>query len=371
MQQVKKWIWQQKEYPNFYYDKEKFESLFLDIRYEQGLLDGIYRSIKGDDLLQTQVEILTEDALNTSAIEGVSLSRDSVRSSIMNRFGLEYELKDSSNRLTDGVINILLDATNHYEKEITLERIFGWQHALFPYGISSHQHINIASFRGDGDMQIVSGAIGKEKVHYIAPKRKDLEAQMIQFLKWINDDSDLSIVKAAVAHLWFVIIHPLDDGNGRIARALSDLVLARDASQTLKLYSVSQSIRNNRKAYYDVLQETTSGNLDITAWISWFLQMMLEALKEAQVSIHYITEKMHFWDRHRETVLNEKQIKVLNKLLDMGKGNFQGGLNTRKYAGMTKSSKPTASRDIKDLLEKGCLKQILGTAGRSSSYELN
>ncbi len=363
------WIWQQGSYPNFTYDKSKLESLLLDIKYQQGLLDGIYKNINANDLKLAKVEILTTEAIDTSAIEGEILSRDSVRSSIAKKLGITLE-KDFSNSQTDGLVDILLDATLYYDKEFTLERLFGWHNALFPTGYNSVYKINVAQFRGKEDMQVVSGPIGKEKIHYVAPSRDILDVEMDTFLEWINDDNDTSIIKAAIAHLWFVIIHPMDDGNGRIARALTDMLLARESKQTYKMYSISNAIKNDKKNYYDVLEQTTSGSTDITLWLEWFLQTLLSALHNSKNNLEFILQKTRFWDAHRETVLNERQIKVLNKLLDVGVGNFTGGMNTRKYASMTKVSKPTASREIKDLVQKSCLIQVPETAGRNISYDI-
>ena len=366
-----KWIWQQDKYPNFTYDNTKLESLLLDIKYHQGLLNGIYKYINVDDLSLAKLEILTTEALDTSAIEGEILSRDSVRSSISKKLGIDIHTEDNSNIVTDGLIDVLLDANMQYDKEFTLERLFGWHNALFPTGYNSVYKINVASFRGNEDMQIVSGPIGKEKVHYVAPSRDILEAEMNVFLKWLNDDSSLSIIKAGIAHLWFVIIHPLDDGNGRITRAITDMILAKESKQTYKMYSISNAIKNDKKTYYDILEKTTTGDTDITLWLEWFLQTLLKALKNSEENVNTVLQKTRFWDVHSQTVLNERQIKVLNKLLSFGIGKFEGGMNTRKYAAMTKISKPSASRELKDLLEKGCLVQDIGTAGRNVSYSLN
>ncbi len=370
MKTKNRWIWQQNNYPNFTYDKTNLEPILLEIKYQQGLLDGIYKTINKDDLNLAKLEILTTEALDTSAIEGEILNRDSVRSSISKKLGIAIG-KDTSNIQTDCLIDILLDATLNYDKEFNLERLFGWHNALFPSGYNSLFKINVATFRGKEDMQIVSGPIGKEKIHYIAPHRDTLEKEMDVFLQWLNDDTDLSIIKAGIAHLWFVIIHPLDDGNGRITRALTDMLLAKESQKTYKMYSVSNAIKNDKKNYYDILEKTTTGSTDITLWLEWFLNTLLSALNSSKDNLDFIFQKTSFWDRHSQTVLNKRQIKILNKLLDVGFGNFQGGMNTRKYAAMTKVSKPTASREIRDLLDKKCLIQIVGTAGRNISYDIN
>lgn len=365
-----KWIWQHKDYPNFQYDKNRLEYLLLDIKYYQGLLNGVYETIDDDELSFARLEVLTTEILETSAIEGEILNRNSVRSSISKKLGIKIDIKDNSDEQSDGLVDILLDATIGYDKEFTRQRLFGWHNALFPTGYNSISKINIAKFRGDEDMQIVSGVIGKEKVHYVAPPRSSLEKEMELFLKWINDDSDLSIIKAGIAHLWFVIIHPMDDGNGRITRALTDMLLSREAKQTYKMYSISSAIHDDKKGYYDVLEKVSSCDMDITLWLEWFLNTLLKSLKNAKENIGMVLEKTIFWDTHKQTILNQRQVKVLNKLLDIGVDNFKGGINTRKYAAIAKVSKPTASRELKDLVDKKCIVQNEGTAGRNVSYSV-
>ncbi len=365
-----KWVWQHKDYPNFKYDKDKLESIILDIKYYQGLLNGVYETINDDELSLAKLEILTTEIVDTSAIEGEMLNRNSVRSSISKKLGININIKDNSNDQSDGLVDILLDATMNYDKEFTHERLFGWHNALFPKGYNSITKINIAEFRGTEDMQIVSGPIGKEKIHYVAPPRNILDKEMDIFLKWLNSNDDLSIIKAGIAHLWFVAIHPMDDGNGRITRALTDMLLSREAKQTYKMYSISQAILDDKKGYYDALEKASQCSMDITPWLEWFLNTLLKSLKNAKLNVGTVLEKTLFWDKHKQTILNERQIKVLNKLLDTGVNNFEGGINTRKYASMTKTSKPTASRELKDLVNKKCLIQNDDTAGRNISYSI-
>ncbi len=365
-----KWLWQHNDYPNFKYNKDKLESILFDIKYYQGLLNGIYETINDDELSIAKLEILTIEIIDTSAIEGEILNRNSVRSSISKKLGIDICIDDNSNDQSDGLVDILLDATINYDKEFTLERLFGWHNALFPQGYNFISKINIAKFRGTEDMQIISGPIGKEKVHYIAPPRSSLDKEMEVFLKWLNINDNLSIIKVAITHLWFVIIHPMDDGNGRITRALTDMLLSREAKQTYKMYSISQAILDDKKGYYKALEDASKYTMDITPWIEWFLNTLLKSLKNAKKNVGIVLEKTVFWDRHKQTILNERQIKVLNKLLDIGINNFEGGINTRKYASMTKVSKPTASRELKDLVEKKCLIQKKGTAGRNISYTI-
>lgn len=365
----KKWIWQHQNYPNFSYNRENLEPLLQEIKYHQGLLDGIYSTINDEDLAKAQIEIFTQEAMDTSEIEGEILSRDSVRSSLSNKFRIEIGLKDSSNKVTDGLVEILTDAVSNLENSFDEKRLFAWHSLLFPKSHHSLVAINVGEYRHE-EMEIVSGAIGREKVHYIAPFAVDLEKEMSEFLSWLNED-DATVIKASIAHLWFVIIHPLDDGNGRIARSISDWVLAKEVNKKQKLYSISTAIKNDKKRYYELLEKTTRGDLDITEWVEWFLETFLMALKNARESIKFILVKTEFWDKHRTTVLNERQIKILNRLLDVGYGNFEGGINTRKYASLAKVSKPTASRELKDLVEKMCLVQKEGTSGRSVAYEIS
>ncbi|MBU1668564.1 Fic family protein [bacterium] len=364
----KKWIWEHEGYPNFRYNQDTLIVLLQEIKYHQGLLDGIYSSINDEDLGKAQIEVFTQEAMDTSEIEGEILNRDSVRSSLSNKFRIDIGVKDSSNRVTDGLVEVLIDAVSNLEKPLDENRLFSWHRLLFPQNENRLIDIHIGAYRTE-EMEIVSGAMTREKVHYVAPPPDTLKKDMGSFLTWLNQD-DATIVKAAIAHLWFVIIHPMDDGNGRIARAISDWVLAKEVNKRQKLYSLSSAIKNERKAYYEILEKTTKGDPEITAWIAWFLETFLQALKDARESIKFIVAKTAFWDRHRGTVLNERQIKILNRLLDVGYGNFEGGINTRKYASLAKVSKPTASRELKDLVEKGCLVQKEGTSGRSIAYEV-
>ena len=274
------------------------------------------------------------------------------------------------------MIDILIDANTNYDKDLTLQRLFGWHNALFPKGFSGFNPIHVASFRGVEKMEVVSGAIGREVVRYLAPPREQLENEMQDFLTWFNTEDD-TLIKAAITHLWFVIIHPFDDGNGRISRAITDLVLSKiERSSISKLYSMSACINSDRVGYYKVLDATTGfyrkedSLLDVTQWIEWFIKTLIISLEDAKKSLNYIQEKTRFWDRHRESDLNARQTKVLNKILDKGIENYAGGLNKRKYIAVAKASSTTASRDLADLVVKGCIKQIEGTTGRNTSYTI-
>jgi Fic family protein len=364
----KKWIWEYDSYPNFSYDSEKLQPLLQEIKYYQGLLNGIFTTVNEEDLYHTQLEIMTQEIMDSSAIEGEVLSRDSVRSSISNQLGINREKQDYSTRTSDGVTELLVDAVYNFDKPLTEERLLGWHNALFPHEVKRMIDIRIAEYR-DEEMEIVSGRIGKERVHYVAPSAKVLKKEMDKFLEWLNG-SEESIIKAGIAHLWFVVIHPFDDGNGRIARSIGNYALSKEANAPIKLYSMSSMIWQDRRGYYDILEATTSGSTEITPWLEWFLETLLKSLKEARKNIQFILQKTAFWDRHRTTSLNEREIKVLNRLFRVGEGNFEGGINTKKYASLTKVSKNTASRELKGLVEKGCLRQVEGTAGRNIRYEL-
>ena len=374
MKESNRWIWEQDSYPNFTFNSKIINPLVQEITLLQGQLITFTSFLNEENLRQRQYLALSDEAISTTAIEGEVLNRDSVRSSIANKLGL-FNLESAKVDLkTDGLIDVLIDANTNYDDDLTLERIFGWHHALFPKGYSGFSKINVAEFRGDEIMEVVSGSIGREVVRYKAPNREMLEVEMNKFLDWFNCEEE-SLIKASITHLWFVIIHPLDDGNGRLTRAITDLVLSKiEDSKISKLYSMSSAINSDRKGYYEVLDYTIGFKkrldslLDITVWIEWFLKTLLLALKDAKNSLHYILDKTTFWDKHRGSELNARQTKVLNKILDKGVQNYEGGLNKRKYVAIAKTSKTSATKDMKELVEKGCIEQIKGTSGRSTSY---
>ncbi len=371
---MKRWIWQYENYPNFTYQLEKLEHLLQKISMEQGYLSAFTQTMSQDTILQRQCDALLNETLSTSAIEGEILNRDSVKASIAKKFGLrecdDKKIIDS----TDNLVSILIDANTNYDKALTLERLFGWHNALFPKGYSGLRKIHTASFRGEETMQIVGGHIGREIVYYEAPPRDRLKQEMQRFLEWFNREKP-SLIKACIAHLWFVIIHPFDDGNGRITRAITDLVLSNiENSKISRLYSMSSTINENRKAYYSTLECTTGyikkvdNHLDITLWCEWFLNTLYQALLDAKGKLNHIVFKTQFWDKHREQPLNARQIKVLNFILDIGIENFKGNLSKKKYMSITGITSTTASRDIAELIEFGCIEQMEGTAGRNVSY---
>ena len=372
---MKRWIWQYENYPHFTYQLEKLEHLLQKISMEQGYLLALTQTMSQDTIIQRQCDALLNETLSTSAIEGEILNRDSVKASIAKKFGFknidDKKIVDS----TDNLVSILIDANTNYDKDLTLERLFGWHNALFPKGYSGLRKINTATFRGEETMQIVGGHIGKEIVYYEAPTRDRLEQEMQRFLAWFNTEKP-SLVKACIAHLWFVIIHPFDDGNGRITRAITDLVLSSiENSKISRLYSMSSTINENRKAYYSTLECTTGyikvdNHLDITLWCEWFLNTLYQALLDAKSKLNHIVFKTQFWDKHRGQPLNARQIKVLNFILDIGIENFKGNLSKKKYMSIADTTSTTASRDIAELLEFGCIEQIEGTAGRNVSYKV-
>ena len=373
---MKRWIWEQEDYPNFTYDLKKLETLIQKISFEQGYLIAMSNLMSEDNVAQSQLEALENEAISTSAIEGKILNRDSVKASIKRKLGLEnvdYKKIDES---TDYLIEVLIDANTNYEKDLTLERLFGWHNALFPRGFSGFVRINVATFRGEETMEVVSGKAGRETTYYEAPPRDILESEMDNFLTWFNK-SETNLLKAAIAHLWFVIIHPFDDGNGRITRAITDLVLSKiENSKVSRLYSMSSAINSDRKGYYKALESTTGyvrksdKHLDITIWCEWFLGTLYTALIDTKNKLRYITDKTKFWDKYKDSNLNARQTKVLNKILDIGVDNFKGDLSKKNYMIITDSTSSTASRDMSELLDLGCIKQIDGTQGRNIRYKV-
>lgn len=371
---MKRWLWEQEDYPNFTYDLKRLEHLIQKISLEQGYLIAMTDIMNKDSIINRQVEALENEAINTSAIEGEILNRDSVKASILKKIGfsdVDYKKIDEA---TEYLIEVLVDANTNYNTDLTLERLFGWHNALFPRGYSGHFKINVAAFRGEETMEVVSDELGREKTFYVAPPRDTIERDMDRFLDWFNTTPE-SLIKAAIAHLWFVIIHPFDDGNGRLTRAITDLVLSKiEQSSFSKLYSMSSAINTDRKGYYKALERTTGyvrkedNHLDITIWIEWFLTTLHTALLDTKSKLGYILDKTKFWDKFKDSGLNARQTKVINKILDVGVENFKGDLSKQKYIKIADTTSSTASRDISELLELSCLEQVEGTAGRNVRY---
>ena len=371
-----KWIWEYDEYPNFKYNKEKLEPLLRDIAYEQGKLKSFMLLMDKESSKYSLAQTLENEIIASCEIEGEILNRESVRSSIKQKLGLESAEHYKVIKKEDNYVDILIDANTNYDEVLTLGKLFGWHNAMFEKGYSGFSKIKVAQFRGNGAMQVVSGDYGKEKIHYEAPPHDTLENEMNIFIKWFNE-TPTTLEKASLTHLWFVIIHPFDDGNGRITRALTDRVLSKlEQSSFSKIYTMSKSIYEHRKAYYEALDKTTGrfqkdDPLDITYWMEWFFKTLHHALLDAQKQLNYIVEKTKFWDAHRFDELNSRQIKVLNKLLDIGSENFKGDLTKAKYVKIANTAEANASRDIADLLNKGCIKKIEGTTGRGTKYTIN
>ncbi len=333
-----------------------------------GALEAISQSISDQANTAALERVLSDDAMETSAIEGETLRRSSVRFSIRRRLGLPIEQNDQDIR-TDGLIAMLFDARSQIQEPLSALRMLGWHAALFPTGFSGLKKIRVGQYRGLEEMQIVSGPLGKETVHYIAPPHSRLELEMEQFLRWVNTNREHPpLLKAGIAHLWFIMIHPFDDGNGRVGRAVIDYIMAVHHPRLMRLISFSKQFSQNRKGYYAALEQAGKGGMDITNWLKWFLQAAITAMQEAQWVVDTVIQKTSFWEMHNETAFNERQRKVINRLLDAG-GQFAGNMTTRKYAGMTKCSKVTASRDLADLVTKGVL-QRTAVGGRSTSYVL-
>lgn len=360
-------IHQKNNWPEFTWDNNLLLSSLSDARNLQGRLIGKMETLGFDLRNEASLHTLTLDVVKSSEIEGEFLNPEQVRSSIARRLGMEIAGAVESDRNIDGVVEMMLDATQKCFEPLTTDRLFNWHAALFPTGRSGMHKITVGDWRKDttGPMQVVSGAMGKEKVHFQAPDSDLVEKEMTRFIDWFNtSDIDL-VIKAAVAHLWFVTIHPFDDGNGRIARALTDMLLARSDKSQQRFYSMSTQIRLQRKQYYQILEKTQKSNLDITDWIAWFLNCLINALKSTDSVLERILFKAEFWQKNIDTALNERQRKLLNKLMD----GFDGKLTSSKWAKIAKCSKDSAVRDINDLIDKGIL-QKEAAGGRSTSYEL-
>lgn len=362
------YIYNNPNWPNFEWNSEKLLPLLSLVRNKQGLLIG-KMSVLGFDLRnEANLQILTQEIVKSTEIEGEILDKEQVRSSVARRLGLEISGLVNSERNVDGIVDLMLDAITNYDKELSKERLFSWHASLFPEGRSGMYNIKAGSWRDDstGPMQVVSGALGKEKVHYQAPPAETLEKEMQQFIRWFNlNQKEDFVLKAAVAHLWFVTVHPFEDGNGRISRALSDMLLARSDEQTNRFYSMSTQIRKERNSYYEILEKTQKGAMDITNWLEWFLNCLLHSIENSEKLLEKIIFKHSFWIKHTGLTINDRQRKVLNLLMD----DFEGALSTTKWAKIGKCSQDTALRDIQDLMEKGILMKS-PQGGRSTNYEL-
>lgn len=362
------YIHQKNNWPNFTWISEEFVSLLSEARNLQGRLIGKMESLGFELRDEALLETLTLDVLKSAEIEGELLNPEQVRSSIAHRLGMEFVGTIMSDRNVDGMVDMMIDATRNCFNPLTKERLFDWHAALFPMGRRGIFNITIADFRKDssGKMQVVSGYAGREKVHFHSPDADLVEMEMNRFLQWFNEENKIDLViKAAIAYLWFVTIHPFQDGNGRITRALADMLLAQSDKSTQRFYSMSAQIRIERKEYYEILEKTQKEDIDITEWLKWFLSCLINALNATEKNLKRVLVKADFWNKHSKTIINERQKKVLNKLLD----EFEGKLTSMKWAKIAKCSKDSAIRDINDLISKDILqKETAG--GRSTNYKL-
>lgn len=362
------YIHHREDWPAFRWSGEHLSLRLAAVRHRQGRLIGRMEALGFALREEAVLQTLTEDVLKSSEIEGELLHKEQVRSSIARRLGMDVAGLVSSDRDVDGVVEMMVDATQNYALPLDRERLFAWHAALFPTGRSGMSRIIVGGWRDDrsGAMQVVSGAIGRERVHYEAPAAPRLDSEMAAFLTWLEAGTDIDpVLKAGIAHLWFVTIHPFDDGNGRIARAIADMALARSEQSSQRFYSMSAQIRTERKAYYDLLEATQKGDLDITPWLTWFIDCLDRAFDGAETILASVFRKARFWEAHPATGFNERQRKMIDRLLN----GFEGHLTTSKWAKIAKCSQDTALRDIDDLVKRGVLvKEAAG--GRSTHYGL-
>jgi Fic family protein len=362
------YIHERKEWPEFRWNQSALTGRLAEVRHAQGRLLGRMEALGFPLREEATLQTLTQDVLKTSEIEGEKLDAGQVRSSLARRMGLDIGALPPIDRNVEGVVEVMLDATRQHDEPLTTERLFGWHAALFPTGRTGMRRITVGGWRTEksGPMQVVSGPIGREKVHYEAPEADRLKKEMARFLKWCNTTPTVDpVIQSALAHFWFVTIHPFEDGNGRIARAIADLMLARSEKTAQRFYSMSAQIQRERKAYYDVLERCQKGTLDITEWIEWFLNCLQHAIAASEQTLEAVLVKAGFWKAHANKSLNERQRKVINRLLD----GFEGKLTSSKWAKLTKCSQDTALRDINELVSRNILvKEDAG--GRSTGYTL-
>lgn len=361
------YIWQYPTWAKFTWDDSRLITLLSEVRNLAGKIQGLMGGLGFDIQNKTSLNVMTEDVLRSNEIEGVVLNSDWVRSSIARHLGIETEGLSEPDHYTEGVVQVMLDAVRNSEKPLSNERLFNWHAALFPTGRSGIYPITVGAYRiGAEPMQVVSGAMGREKVHYEAPPSDVVTAMMDEFVDWVNEENSIDpVLKAAVAHVWFVAIHPFDDGNGRLTRTITDMLLAKADRSPHRFYSMSAEILREKKCYYEVLEKTTTGSTDITFWLEWFLLTMKAAILHSENIVKRVARKASFWQRHREVSMNERQVKIINRLWD----GFEGKLTSSKWAKMTKTSQATALRDITDLIKKGILVSA-DDGGRSVNYLL-
>lgn len=362
------YIWEREDWPKLTWDDAALSTKLAHVSRSQGRLLGHMESLGFDLRTEAQLQTLTQDVVQSSAIEGENLESEQVRSSIARKLGVDIAGSVPSDRNVDGIVDMMLDATGNHAEPLTAERLCGWHGALFPTGYSGMFKIHVGKYRDDakGTMQVVSGPVGKQKIHYEAPPAERLKTEIASFLDWFESEKSMDpLLTSGLAHLWFVTLHPFDDGNGRIARAIADMALARSEGTGQRFYSMSAQIRTERNAYYSILEVTQKGTCDITAWLIWFLDNLSCAIDKAHDTLESVLAKASFWERFAKTPLNERQIKVLNRVLD----GFEGKLTTTKWAKLAKCSQDTAYRDILDLIDRGALQKDTG-GGRSTSYSI-
>jgi Fic family protein len=363
-----RYIWQRPDWPNFTYNTSALAAPLAQVHRAQGQLVGRMTELGMAQRDQATLQVLTQEVIKTSEIEGEHLSLEAVRSSIARRLGLDIGALTPSDRHVDGVVDVVLDATRNFDQTLVQERLFGWHAALFPTGYSGRMRITVAAWRNDasGPMDVVSGPVGHEKVHFTAPPADTLPTQTEAFFRWFESAPvGDALIKAGLAHLWLVTLHPFDDGNGRLSRAVGDMALARAEGTSQRFYSFSAQIQRERKAYYEQLEATQKGPLDVTPWLSWFLGCLLRAVQGAGTTLAGVLDKAQFWQRWAGTPMNARQTLVLNRVLD----GMEGKLTNAKWAALGKCSADTALRDINNLQARGVLQKLEG-GGRNTGYEL-
>ena len=372
----KLWIWQQDSWPNFTWNSQALAPLLREVTQLQGILLGKAGAIPEHSSTESNLDALLQNIIQSSAIEGETINAESVRSSLAKRLGVKEAGLTPATAKTEGLAELLLDATQNYQQPLTLERLYQWHYYLFPeqHDAFTLNPISVGELRGDTPMQVVSGPHHKRTLHFEAPPRTGLETQLNAFLDWLaaseSDNTLDPILRAAQAHLWFVTLHPFDDGNGRLARAITDYTLAQAEHQAIRFYAMAAAIMESRKGYYEILESTQKSDTDITAWMQWFLQTLKRTLQAALARIDSVLSKARFWQTHAQDGLNSQQTKILNRLLDAGPDGFEGGLTASKYVSIAKVSKATATRHLQDLLDKHYIVKRLG-GGRSTSYDIN
>ncbi|AZF49863.1 MULTISPECIES: Fic family protein [unclassified Pseudomonas] len=371
-----RWIWQHIDWPHFHWQPGRLAALLRDCGHSQGKLLGMLGSAGQAASAQNELDALLQNILASSAIEGEQLNVGSVRSSLARRLGLETTKDGQVSRRSERLADLMIDATEQFAEPFTYSRLMHWHHLLFPIpeaGLTARS-IKVGGLRGDEPMQVVSGRLDRPTVHFEAPPRQGLEQALDDFLEWFElsrHQPELDpFIRAGIAHFWFVTLHPLDDGNGRLTRAITDLALAQGDHHAIRFYAMSASILDDPMGYYNALESSQKATLDITDWLEWFLRTLLRSLQQAMARIDRLLSKTRFWDQHRGAALSAEQVKVLNRLLDGGDKGFEHGISAAQYQAVAKVSKATATRHLSDLLEKNCLIRLPGS-GRSTRYQVN